>query len=80
MGEQFMWIPITIIGLIAYLLMGLMISQMMPKKIRDCNDLCTTCVLLWPIVLPVRIVVVVSKFVIILLASLKEIYIEIFKD
>lgn len=78
MGEHFlifMWITV-----VSYLLMGLMISQMMPKKIRDCDDLCVACILLWPIVLPVRIIVIVSKFVISLLASLKEVYIEIFKD
>ena len=81
MGEQifiFMWI--TLVSLFVYLLMGLMISQLMPKNIRDCNDLCNTCILLWPIVLPVRIVVIVSKFVISLLTSLKEVYINIFKD
>jgi hypothetical protein len=74
----FMWI--TVVGLVVYLLMGLMISLIMPKKIRDCDDLCNAGILLWPIVLPVRIIVVVSKFVICLLASLKEVYIEIFKD
>lgn len=81
MGDHFLrFILITVVGLVVYLLMGLMISQIMPKKIRDCNDLCITCILLWPIVLPVRIIVIVSKFVISLLASLKEVYIEIFKD
>lgn len=75
---EYVWI--VLLGLVVYLLMGLMTSQMMPKKIRNCSDLCIVSILLWPVVLPVRIIVVVSKFVISILTALKETYIEIFNN
>lgn len=72
-----MLIPVFII---VYVLMGLMTTQFMPKKVRDTNDLFLASFILWPIVLPVRIIVAIAKFVAELLIALKNVYIEIFNN